>query len=488
MVDNEHNAPDTPRDIHDPEPNAPVDHDAQARDHELFAHDPADSSAYDANASVSEPEAVVAAPPRKRRGFFGKFIASLAVLALLLTAGGISAVVFKDKDERLRAVSEAIDSAVKDPGAIAAEAEAKLADWWKETIALVDGEGSGGAKPKTQEKTASNPKRAAAKPPAEPLPVIESQNSVPTPAPGWAAPQDAKPDQTVRSDRPPPLASAAPDSPARSEDRSEIQALSKRVEQLEATTREAMETARDAQRNAKSDEANEKPAAPTGEEGSYLNALEGRIDELADEIRKVRERLDEPKAETRVAPEASDTNAAAPAKGAASAEVLSLAQSLQHALERGRPFAAQLGALSERGVDSKLLTPLAPFAENGAPTLAHLLAEFKPIAKRLRALENQPSAGASLTDQLLHDAGKLVRVRPVGEATAVSINENVEKIETGLAHDDLDAASEAFEKLPEKARAEAQSFGETLNQRREADRAAASLITAALAGFGHNKN
>ena len=100
----------------------------------------------------------------------------------------------------------------------------------------------------------------------------------------------------------------------------------------------------------------------------------------------------------------------------------------------------------------------------------------------------EPSAGASLTDQLLHDAGKLVRVRPVGEAIAISVNENVEKIETALAHDDLDAASEAFEKLPEKARAEAESFGETLSRRREADQAAASLITAALAGLGHNKN
>ena len=393
MVDNEHNAPDTPRDLHDPEPSAPVDHDAQARDHELFAHEPVNSSAYDANAPVAEPEAVVAPPPRKRRGFLGKFTASLAVLALLLTAGGISAVVFKDKDERLRAISDAIDSAAKDPGAFVAEVEIKLADWWKETIALVDGEVSGGAKPKTQEKIASNPGRAAAKPPAEPLPVIETPPPAPTPVPSWAAPQDAKPEQTAKPDRPAPVASAAPDSSVRSEDRAEIQALSKRVEQLEATAREAIETARDAQRIAKSNEANEKPAASTGEEGTYLNALEGRIDELADEIRKVRERLDEPKAETRVAPEASTANAPVPAKGAESAEVLSLAQSLQHALERGRPFSAQLAALSERGVDSKLLTPLAPLAEHGAPTPLQLLAQFKPIAKRLRALENRALRG-----------------------------------------------------------------------------------------------
>ena len=167
---------------------------------------------------------------------------------------------------------------------------------------------------------------------------------------------------------------------------------------------------------------------------------------------------------------------------------LTLAQSLQHALERGRPFAAEQAALSERGVDPQLLAPLAPFADQGAPTTARLLTSFAPLAKRLRALDEAPTAGASLADQLLHDAGKLVRVRPVNEPAKVSISELVAQIEVALAHDDLDGASEAFDKLPDNARSEANAFGETLNQRRAAEQAARSLLANALAGLLHLKN
>ena len=268
----------------------------------------------------------------------------------------------------------------------------------------------------------------------------------------------------------------------------EIAALVKRIEQLEATAREALETARDAQRSAKPAETGEKTATPTADEGSYLNALEGRIDELADEIRKVREQLDQPKSETRVAPDAAEAAASTQVKAITAAETLGLAQSLAHSLERGRPFAAEQAALTERGVDPQLLAALAPVAEQGAPTAARLLASFAPVAKRLRALEDAPAAGGSLTDQLLRHAGKLVHVRPAGEEANVSISELVARIESALAHDDLDGASEAFAKLPENARSEAKAFGEALNQRREAEQAAASLLANALAGLAHLKN
>ena len=118
-------------------------------------------------------------------------------------------------------------------------------------------------------------------------------------------------------------------------------------------------------------------------------------------------------------------------KAITAAETLGLAQSLAHSLERGRPFAAEQAALTERGVDPQLLAALAPVAEQGAPTAARLLASFAPVAKRLRALDDAPAAGGSLTDQLLHEAGKLVRVRPAGERANVSITELVARIEVG---------------------------------------------------------
>ena len=397
---------------------------------------------------------------------------------------------FKDKDERLRAISDKIDAVAKDPESFAASVETKLAELWGSASSKVGGDRKSKLQTAASEAAAPAPKLAAEpKAAAEPSPLPAVETPGPAPTPGWAAPREPKPAPAAKEEQ--PAAAIAPPTPAPSvhaEDSAQIAALAKRIDQLEATAREALETARDAQRSAKPAETGETPVTPTAEEGLYLNALEGRIDELADEIRKVREPLDQPKSETRVAPDAVEAPASTQAKAITAAETLGLAQSLVHSLERGRPFAAEQAALTERGVDPQLLAALAPVAEQGAPTAARLLASFAPVAKRLRALEDAPAAGGSLTDQLLRHAGKLVHVRPVGEQANISISELVARIKSALAHDDLDGASEAFAKLPENARAEAKAFGEALNQRRDAEQAATALLANALAGLAHLKN
>ncbi len=75
-------------------------------------------------------------------------------------------------------------------------------------------------------------------------------------------------------------------------------------------------------------------------------------------------------------------------------ETLALAEAVAEALRQGRPYVNETSALSERGADPHLLADLAPFAESGAPTAAKLLADFGPVAKRLRVLaEPAPRAG-----------------------------------------------------------------------------------------------
>ena len=499
-MQNQHDKPDEPRDAGGLES---LEHvakdegasDSQERDHELFAHEagPREIESHEsefvapeaAHETAAEPglEPAVAPPTRKPGGYWQKFTLLLAVLGLLAIGGGIAAIKFKDKDERLRAISDAIDAAAKDPESFASSVETKFAELWASASSKVEGDRK--SKPR---QTAANESAAAPKPAAEPSPIPAVETPRPTPTPGWAAPGEPKPAPAAKDEQPASIAPPTPAPSVHAEDSAQIAALAKRIEQLETTAREALETARDAQRTAKPAEMGEKTATPTAEEGTYLNALEGRIDELADEIRKVREQLDQPKSETRVAPDAAEAAASTQVKAITAAETLGLAQSLVHSLERGRPFAAEQAALTERGVDPQLLAALAPVAEQGAPTAARLLASFAPVAKRLRALEDAPAAGGSLTDQLLHDAGKLVRVRPAGERANASISELVARIETALAHDDLDGASEAFAKLPENARSEAKAFGEALNQRREAEQAATSLLANALAGLAHLKN
>jgi len=497
MMENQHDTPDEPRGAGGPESPEHVAKDegasnSQERDHELFAHESESHESRPHESEIVAPEAApetavepaIAPPVRKSGGYWQKFTLLLAILGLLAIGGGLAAIKFKDKDERLRAISDAIDAAAKNPKGFASSVETRLGELWGSVSSKVEGD----RKSKPRQTAANEPAAPTPKPAAEPNPLPAVETPSPTPTPGWAAPREPKPAPAARDELPAPTAPPTPAPSVHAEDSAQSAALVKRVEQLEATAREALETAREAQRSAKPAETGEKTATPTADEGSYLNALEGRIDELADEIRKVREQLDQPKSETRVAPDAADAAASTQVKAITAAETLGLAQSLVHSLERGRPFAAEQAALAERGVDPQLLAALAPVAEQGAPTAARLLASFAPVAKRLRALEDAPAAGGSLTDQLLRHAGKLVHVHPAGEQANISISELVARIESALGHDDLDGASEAFAKLPENARSEAKAFGEALNQRREAEQAAASLLANALAGLAHLKN
>ena len=64
----------------------------------------------------------------------------LAILGLLAIGGGLAAIKFKDKDERLRAISDAIDSAAKDPESFASSVETKLAELWASASSKVEGD------------------------------------------------------------------------------------------------------------------------------------------------------------------------------------------------------------------------------------------------------------------------------------------------------------------------------------------------------------
>jgi hypothetical protein len=484
MSKNEHNDPHAPHGGEDAASLKP-----HGDDHELFAEESLDAEpeAVEAAPAAPEPEPALVLPARKGGGGLQKLFVSAAALALLLGAAGAAAVAFKDRDPRLRAISDVIEDAAKDPRAFATSAEARLTALMKQI------RGQDEALPvrpslKGELKTAEAEKRPAAEKsaPEAPAPVKA--------APGWAAPQEIKtPSPKAERAAPPPAAAPAAETPARRESEALTQALMKRIEQLEAAVREASETARDALQRAEKSAA-EKPAEKSSsteiDPAGYFAALEGRIDELASEIKQLRERLDQPKSESRVAPEAAEATAQAPTKSPVGVEVLSLSHSLQQSFERGRPYAAQLNALSERGVDPQLLAPLSAYADKGAPTAAQLLAEFKSVEQHLRAEENQSETpSSSVADKLLHGAEKLVRVRPVGEAhVASAVNENLQKVESALGHGDFDAASEALAKLPEKEQAETQTFAETLNKRREAEEAVAALVSGAVAGLGHNKN
>ncbi|MDP3554616.1 COG4223 family protein, partial [Methylocystis sp.] len=280
-----------------------------------------------------------------------------------------------------------------------------------------------------------------------------------------------------------------------------VAALQSRDDSAEELAQRALRAAEAAQAAASAAKTNAEAAAKAspapaaaveqGEPGALtaselMTALEGRIDELGNETKALRERLESSKGETRAAPDATAATAAKTPDGPAAIVVVAFA--LQRELEAGRPYALETKALTRLGADPAALAALSPLAEKGAPTAAQLKTDFAPAAKRIRALES--GASGDLTEHLMKGASKLVRVRPSGQAPtteAQTVEEKVAHIEAALTHGDLAQASAVFAALPEAAQNEAKDFGATLRARVDAGRAADDLLHGAIAALGATK-
>jgi chaperonin cofactor prefoldin len=418
----------------------------------------------------------------------------VAAIGFLGALAGLFAVQFKDRNENLRVVADFIEQTKNDPKGQFESVRQKL-------VALLP-------KDQPSDRTLARETPSESERPASSVTPPESRLSTTNPTPS-RVPESAAPRQSADAS-PPVVDSVAPEpakrdvaptptTPVRGADdagaalRDEnVRTLTRRVEQLEEQVKEAARSAQEAQSAARAAglSASTEEKRPTVDEGSYVNALEGRIDELADEIKALRDRLNSPKNETRLEPEPAQAHApaAAPTKASGTAgELVVVAQALSLEIEKGRPFAIEQSALTALGADPALLAMLAPSAEKGAPTAAQLREAFSPVARRLRALE-QPATDGSFLDRMTTGVKKLVKIRRKDQPAVDVIDETATKIDDALRHSDVEAAVSAFETLPDNAKEEAKSFGEALIHRRDAEKAAASLLTGAIAALGHAKN
>jgi hypothetical protein len=225
-----------------------------------------------------------------------------------------------------------------------------------------------------------------------------------------------------------------------------------------------------------------------GDEVKALREKLARLDEIADELKALREKLEAPKDETRLPREAAEqAAAAAEPKGPDHAAVVVLAHSLHRALERGAPFASEYAALAASGADPQALAALAGVADAGAPTARQLRASFHPYARQIEAM-TEPKSDAPIGDRLLHGVGKLVKVRPTGESASADVADLAADIEKALEHDDVGKALDAFARLPEEARTAARDWEETARRRLDAEKAAASILSGAIAALGKSKS
>ena len=402
------------------------------------AHDLSNGS--EASEAMEPPIEPSIEPPRRRSGFrLGRIL--LALIALVVVFIGAT-FIFKDKDERLRTVADAIENAVRNPQAFFAALQDRSSGPLdgkttsshpslavKEAAPLSETQPSEPAAPATPEGTASTSPQSDAKPAeAPPEKSAEApQPLTPSPAPAPAAPE------------------AEPAPPPREAQIDNRDALVKRVDQLEQVAQSALKIAEEA-RAARASEGSDKSNSLS--ERDYLVALEGRIDELANEIKSVREKLEAPKSELRAPQESAEAKSQAAAKKGNSAELVVVAQSLAQEVEKGKPYAVELAALTAPRADSELLSALAPAAEKGAMTPEQLLHGFEPVAKRLQAIKSPQSTG-SYVEHMMRSLGRLVRVRPLNEAPSSTISDRVETIRSALAHNDVAGAAAAFDLLPE---------------------------------------
>ncbi|HYA80982.1 MAG TPA: hypothetical protein VED87_08640 [Methylocystis sp.] len=451
-----------------------------------------DSDARDEHEHEAEPplaEAPVGPPPpkKKRGGFFRGLFSLLFVLVLLLVAGGGAAILLKDSDPRARAVVDFVEAAAKDPAGAASTASAEVEGLVKELSGLVGDKLA--QKPAAGEN--STPAQTSASDSAEPERHAAQEAAAP-PAP-------APPPQRLAEAPAPSTPSVEAKSVAAPEElnalRREIAAATQNSREALAAAREALEAAKEAQRAAaRAGETAEKPAGAPLEapaEGNELkdnvSALEGRIDYLGEELKKLSQRIDQPKSEARAETEAPQSVKASPTQQIAGVETLALSQLLFDSVRHGRPFAAEAAALAERGADPGLLRLLEPFAQTGAPTTAKLVAEFAPIAQRLQSQENQPPPNESFGQGVQRVLGGLAHVHSSGQKPdAASLNGRILEVELALAHDDAQVAAAAFAQLP--ADASGKEFGAKLDALAAARKAAVGLVDAAVAGLGHIKN
>ncbi|MFY9789328.1 MAG: hypothetical protein WAK08_26905 [Pseudolabrys sp.] len=133
------------------------------------------------------------------------------------------------------------------------------------------------------------------------------------------------------------------------------------------------------------------------------------------------------------------------------------AAALRDAVMSGAPFVAELAEAKSLGADEKALAPLTLFAQTGVPTNAALAQELRALIPALLK-SSGAQAPTGFLDRLEANAGKLVRIRPVGAPTGDDASAVLARVEIEVAHAAIDDALTDLGKLEPAVRAPAQDW------------------------------
>lgn len=165
------------------------------------------------------------------------------------------------------------------------------------------------------------------------------------------------------------------------------------------------------------------------------------------------------------------------------------AQALRNAVERGAPYAAELGAVKALGTPAADVAPLEPFAASGIPSAADLGRALAQLTPSLQHATGATPGNASLLSRLEDNAKNLVHVTPVdapppGDDPASIIA----RLNIDAAHADIAGALADIGRLPQPLQTQAAPWVQKAKARDAAVAATRRIAAAALAGLGQSDN
>jgi hypothetical protein len=261
-----------------------------------------------------------------------------------------------------------------------------------------------------------------------------------------------------------------------------LASLNERVAALDRIVRDSAAAARAATERADKAVRLLEEARKSGDEQEAAQRLDrGTLDDLVSRIktledrqltlRQVQERLD------RLASAA----AAAPDKAVRLAVV---AAALRNAVERDRPFAAELAAARTIGLDEGALASLEPFATTGLPRRNELFRELSALLPELRRVSVPAGQDLGYLDRIQASAVRMLNIRPVKDEPGDDPSAVLSRIELRMVHEDFEAVVAELDKLPSQAKELARRWRTTALARRDAVEAARLVATASLAKLG----
>lgn len=162
-----------------------------------------------------------------------------------------------------------------------------------------------------------------------------------------------------------------------------------------------------------------------------------------------------------------------------SARLAVIAAALRNAVGSGVPFATELEQAKSLGADDKTVTLLAPFAATGVPPAATLAQDLRALIPAMEKISG-PQASGGFIERLEANAGKLVRIRPVGAAPGDDRSAVLARIDAAAANGDIAGALVDLGKLDGAVRAPAQDWIAKAQSRQAALAAARQFATDTL--------